>query len=1168
MRWPSSREYNEAVQDPAFSFKDADLRSAEVAANAHGLPVARSGGFADVYQFRSAAGESWAVKCFTREVSELHRRYQAISEHLATARETSSLPFMVEFQYLDDDIRIGPTRYPVVKMAWVEGKLLHEFVREHLDDSTLLTKLAGIWHKLGQNLRAAGMAHGDLQHGNVMLVRSGKGVIPQLIDYDGIHVPALEGTPASEIGHANYQHPGRDADRFHSEIDRFPLLLVYTAIRCLAVGGRSLWDRFDNGDNLLFKEADIKNPASSALCLELWGMADPATRALAGWAMLASRMPIREVPLLEDLIGADGKQTPTLTSQQEADVRRLLGVASKTVPVPEPKATTRPAAPVPPPVTPITPPQPPKRTKTRPTAPSPVRDDETVIASVSALARIRKIKILAVAGSALIAILAIVVLMMQKPGTPPKFDAVAMNPIEPFTDQSEGTAPPLGMGPPSQTLPSWKAGPVLKGHKGEVRSVAVSANGQRAISVGKDQTVRVWDLNAGVGLSEYSDSANPYLCVAISATGKHGCFGASDGTVRVWDIENGSTLSETKAHTGEVTGVCLDPAAMHVISCGADKRARVWHILKRFEMSSVNADTDPALGIAISPFLPHWLVAGNKDRSVRRWDMIGRRELPPLVGNTSAVTCVATSTNGSRVLTGCDDKTVRLWDGGSGKFLYQLGGATDVPRCVAMSSDGSRAVTGSVSGIVRIWDTTNGKELSRIQAHNGEVHGVAMSYDGRRAITCGKDGMIRVWLSPEAPPLPPLQLFANDVSVSISAGSVIDVRLERNGFQGALTLKTTGLPKSVTAKTVADLGTGDTAQIEVHAAAAAVPGVTIIRLQAESAGAALRDACEIAVTVLPTGTTITPPRLLVVSSKKTGNGDVYTVEPETGETKNLTDHKAEDTEPVWSPDGKRIAFVSDREGTPEIWAMNADGTDVKQITKSSAVTNPRWSPDGSRIAFIGSKGGKGSVWTVETDTGKLTQLSFHAQPSRQPEWSPDGKRIAYANYRASDSRWCPYVVPAGGGTYQSLATTYGGQDMAWSPGGSSIAFTDVRDQPGWRLFMMNADGKNVRTVNKTGNTYGNVYPQWSPDGRRLAYGEMVDGFVQVGVIKFDGTGGKVVTSKFQHMLARWSPDGKSLSYCRFEKDKPTVLIVSDADGQNPKELLSDIGAATAEWQPK
>src|SRR5689334_21988577 len=134
MAWPLSQDYNEAIQNPATSFIDPELRGGQPVTNAMGMPMPRSGNFADVYEFEGASGSKWAIKCFTREIPGLRERYGEISEHLGAAR----LPFMVDFQYLQQGLRIRGSWYPVLKMQWVEGFLFNEFVRNNLDKPALL----------------------------------------------------------------------------------------------------------------------------------------------------------------------------------------------------------------------------------------------------------------------------------------------------------------------------------------------------------------------------------------------------------------------------------------------------------------------------------------------------------------------------------------------------------------------------------------------------------------------------------------------------------------------------------------------------------------------------------------------------------------------------------------------------------------------------------------------------------------------------------------------------------------------------------------------------------------------------------------------------------------------------------------------------------------------
>jgi hypothetical protein len=327
MARPDAAQYFEAVQDPHGCFLDADLRRGEPALNKLGVPILYSGNFAAVFQVLGPSPrQRWAVKCFTRDVPGLQQRYQAISAHLHQA----DLSFMVDFHYLEQGIRIGNQWYPVLKMDWVEGVLLNQFVETFLDKPAALNQLAELWIKLARSLRHAGIAHGDLQHGNVLLVpgRKATALAVRLIDYDGMFVPALAGNQPVEKGHANYQHPQRLREgTYNTDVDRFSHLVVYTALRCLAVGGRALWKpAYENGENLLFREEDFRAPASSALLRELWGLPDSGARALVGHLVLASQGALEEVPLLDD-VAANGSPR-ALTAVEQSRVVAWLGPAT------------------------------------------------------------------------------------------------------------------------------------------------------------------------------------------------------------------------------------------------------------------------------------------------------------------------------------------------------------------------------------------------------------------------------------------------------------------------------------------------------------------------------------------------------------------------------------------------------------------------------------------------------------------------------------------------------------------------------------------------------------------------------------------------------------------------------------------------------------------------
>ncbi|HZT96795.1 MAG TPA: hypothetical protein VFB34_08155 [Chloroflexota bacterium] len=267
--WPSPQDYNEAIQTPASSFLDPQLRRSLPETTSTGLPKPITGNFASVYRLVDGS-TSTAVRCFFRDVPDARDRYAAISTHL----DRQPVGYAVGFHYLEQGVRVRGRHFPLLKMDWVEGELLDVYIARNLNRPDRLRALAERWRKMALDLRAAGVAHGDLQHGNVLMGRNGI----KLVDYDGMFVPALHGRGSHELGHANYQHPGRAASHFGPTLDNFSHWVIYTSL--LALSSRpELWRELGAGDEkLLFGRLDFVDPQPSLAFRLLLKSPEPTVR--------------------------------------------------------------------------------------------------------------------------------------------------------------------------------------------------------------------------------------------------------------------------------------------------------------------------------------------------------------------------------------------------------------------------------------------------------------------------------------------------------------------------------------------------------------------------------------------------------------------------------------------------------------------------------------------------------------------------------------------------------------------------------------------------------------------------------------------------------------------------------------------------------------------------
>jgi TolB protein len=320
-----------------------------------------------------------------------------------------------------------------------------------------------------------------------------------------------------------------------------------------------------------------------------------------------------------------------------------------------------------------------------------------------------------------------------------------------------------------------------------------------------------------------------------------------------------------------------------------------------------------------------------------------------------------------------------------------------------------------------------------------------------------------------------------------------------------------------------------------------------------------------------------------------GNGHIMVVNPDGSGLKDLTPDDVSLYEPVWSPDGEKIAFGRDL----DLWVMNSDGTGRSKLTATpelsfrSNTDHARWSPDGARLAFVrdtvaltpsGTPDAScdgvclvPQIWVMAADGSGARRLATGDGPS----WSPHGLRIAFTcDADAYAGQIC--VMNSDGSRLVRVADfPFDGGDAQWSPAGGRIAFVAYqnRNPAGFPrlerdIFVVNPDGSDL--VNLTQGRGDYASPRWSPDGNRIAFA-IYNGSnsTAIGIMNRDGTAETILfRDEAYDQDLHWAPDGSALLFARFPDDGHDVgAYVMSSDGVNRLNVSNGFASGLS-WSPR
>ena len=313
------------------------------------------------------------------------------------------------------------------------------------------------------------------------------------------------------------------------------------------------------------------------------------------------------------------------------------------------------------------------------------------------------------------------------------------------------------------------------------------------------------------------------------------------------------------------------------------------------------------------------------------------------------------------------------------------------------------------------------------------------------------------------------------------------------------------------------------------------------------------------------------PRVVFTSNRDGGSTEVRLLDTNTRDQRLLTNTSYGAGYPKWSPNGSQIAYISaERPEIPPrswaIWRVKADGSNLEAlVTEGERNSNPKFSPDGKRIVFVSFRDSNTDIYAVNLETNEEIRLTAHLGLDSFPDWSPDGERIAFVSSRDGNRDIFTMTLEREQLTNLTKSVTSEGHPN-WSPDGEKIAFSRKMGNTSTKVFVIGSDGENeVKLVDLP---FLNFHPAWSPQGDKIAFvnrPERENPLFRICTVDPDGQNLQVLYENQEEERVpgiSWSGDGTEIL---FRRDGGRIAFLDTVTHEVRTLQLPLIGIDNPDW---